>query len=139
MSDPGVTTLYRSSFGVLTYQPALARLTLVRTSEPLDPETFGAEVDALVAAIAGIDVASCGLLFDVRAVVGRNDDAFETASLAARRRFIALFGRTAVLVKSVVGRLQGERFAREDKSGPRLLVTRDPEEAARFLAGTPRA
>ncbi len=118
---------------MLTYEPARARLTLVRTSEPLDPATFGVEVEALVAAIADIDVASCGLFFDVRAVVGRNDDAFETASLAVRRRFITRFAKTAVLVKSLVGRLQGERFAREDKSGPRLLVTRDPEEAASFL------
>lgn len=119
---------------MLSHEPALARLTLVRSPEPLDPATFEAEVDALVAAIASIDVSACGLLFDVRAVVGRNDDAFEAASLTARRRFVALFGRTAVLVKTFVGRLQGQRFAREDGNGRRLLVTTDPDEAVAFLA-----
>lgn len=133
MVDPGVILLHQSSFGVLTHEPALGRLTLVRSAEPLDPTTFEPVVDALVAAIDGIDAQACGLLFDVRAVVGRNDDAFEAASLSARRRFIARFGRTAVLVRTLVGRLQGERLAREDQSDARVLVTTDLDDAIAFL------
>jgi len=91
-------------------------------------------VDELVEAVQGLPLRETDLLFDVRGVMGRNDDAFETATLALRRRFIVHFGRVVVLVRTLVGRLQGQRFAREDRIGASMLVTSDLAEAEAFLA-----
>ena len=55
-----------------------------------------------------------GLLIDVRAAPGRNDPEFEKQFEPMRQRMQRGFRRVAVVVKSVHGKLQVQRYARED-------------------------
>ena len=62
------------------------------------------------------------LLLDLRGgPTARNDDAFEQASLDARKQLALLFPRTAVLVRSAVGKLQVQRLSRADGTHPQVF------------------
>lgn len=74
------------------------------------------------------------LLVDLRAVVGRNDPAYEQAMGAYRRRIVSGFARVAVLVETVTGRLQVERYARADRAHA-LRVFLSETEALQWLKG----
>lgn len=64
--------------------------------------------------LAGVDLSEVPLVVDLRLVVGRNDDSFEAEVAPHRRRLIASFARTAILVRTTVGALQVKRmFAAE--------------------------
>ena len=65
-------------------------------------------------AIEGIDRQRYGLLIDVRAAPGRNDPDFEKQFEPHRQRMQRGFRRVAVVVKTVHGKLQVQRYARED-------------------------
>lgn len=54
------------------------------------------------------------LLVDTRATKGRNDPQFEVAMAPLRRRLQASFERVAVVLRSAIGRMQVERYARDD-------------------------
>lgn len=56
------------------------------------------------------------LLLDLRPVAGRNDPAYEDSMSVYRRRTLEGFARAAILVETVSGRLQVERYAREDRT-----------------------
>ncbi len=75
------------------------------------------------------------LLVDSREGPLRNDPAFEQILARARGQIVARFARSAVLVKSAVGKLQIARYAREDHKSPRVF---DDEEAAVAYLITPR-
>jgi hypothetical protein len=71
------------------------------------------------------------LLLDLRrGPPGRNDDDFEQVVERWRRKLVG-FTRTAVLVRSVAGKLQVQRLAREE--GRPANVFQDEVEALRFL------
>ena len=136
MTGAGVEVLLETPYGLLTYDRSKGQVSLVRTRQALTPDVMDEEIERLVAAVAGLQLGELSLLVDVRAPVGRNDDAFESAIRTMRQRFMAPFRRVAVLVRTRIGQLQGERFVREDRSESRVRVTDDPEAADAFLSGS---
>ena len=67
------------------------------------------------------------LLVDLRAIVGRNDEAFEAALAPLRRQLLQRFERTGVIVRTTIGRLQLERYLSAD--GIQAQVFSDEAEA----------
>lgn len=107
---------------------------VVRTSVPF-PKTddLGPMFAKVHAAADAVDRTSYGLLLDLRQTTGRNDSHFEKLIAPQRSRLERGFARVAVLVRSVVGRLQVERHARDD--GVNLRVFNDEQEALRWASG----
>jgi len=54
------------------------------------------------------------LLVDLRKIVGRNDPEFEEALAPYRRSLLTRFPETGLIVRSVIGRLQLERYLAAD-------------------------
>jgi hypothetical protein len=71
------------------------------------------------------------LLIDLRSVAGRNDPEFERIIQPERIRLQHGFRRIAVLVNSVVGRLQIQRYATRD--GAKLRIFQDRSKAIEWL------
>lgn len=65
-------------------------------------------------AVHEIERAGLGLLIDVRRAPGRNDAEFERKFEPYRRRIQLGFRRVAVVVATAHGKLQVQRYARED-------------------------
>lgn len=72
------------------------------------------------------------LLVDVRVARGRNDPAFETALASGRRALFQRFTELACLVATLPGKMQLERYAREDGVAMQVFLRED--EAERWLA-----
>jgi hypothetical protein len=87
--------------------------------------------NALNDALDEIERSRHELLVDIRAVVGRNDPAFELAFEPHRTRMERGFRRIAVLVSSPAGRLQVQRHALQDRLGVRAF--QDEAEALDWL------
>ncbi len=68
-----------------------------------------------------------GLVFDVRAVIGKSDPEFERGSGEIRALANASFARVVTLVRTQAGKLQTQRLAREEHRT--ALVSFDLEEA----------
>lgn len=75
-----------------------------------------------------------GLLVDGRDAPGRNDPAFEQAMAEVRVKADAGFARVAIVMRTAVGKLQSQRYARQD--GRERLVTDDEDEAIAYLLGS---
>lgn len=63
----------------------------------------------------------CALLVDLRTIVGRNDAEFETALAPRRRELLRKFARSALLVRTTIGRLQLERYLAADGIAARVF------------------
>ena len=106
-----MTVLYESKFARLELDEASRIVRYIRSAEP-----FGSVDDAsrmfreIVTASMDVDRREVALLSDVRLAVGRNDDAFESAVAALRNELFGGFRRRAVLVRTVVGKLQVRRL-----------------------------
>lgn len=72
------------------------------------------------------------LLVDIRAARGRNDPGFEATLAEGRRAIFRRFEQLACLVGTLPGKMQLERYARED--GVAMSVFLCADEAARWLA-----
>jgi hypothetical protein len=105
---------------------------VVRTREPFESLT---ELDdsfrELNAYLDSRGRAKHRLLVDTRQAPSRNDTAFERAFAPHRTRMLAGFERRAVLVRSVVGKLQVQRHAREDEVDSHAFT--DEAEALAWL------
>lgn len=134
MVDEGFKLIRESLFGQVYYNSSRAFVRVVRTELPFRVEAIDGEVEGLLSALAGISLDKTALLLDVRKVMGRNDEVFEAASMSVRLRFIARFGRAAILVRTLAGKLQGQRFTREDNISQSTLVTDDLARALAFMA-----
>jgi hypothetical protein len=111
------------------------RMRIVRTIRSDKPYTSLEEVEAaimeLCATLDGLGRARYSLLSDTRAVPGRNDPQFEAALQRLRPLWLAGFRRVGVLVKSAVGLLQVQRYARQD--GMKRLISTDEDELLKYL------
>ena len=105
---------------------------LVRGEKPFstmaDCQMAFAEVDE---ALRDIDRSKAALLVDLRAATGRNDKEFEATIAPLRRSLLRSFKRCALLVSTVIGKLQVERHLREDGLPASVFLERD--EARRSL------
>lgn len=72
------------------------------------------------------------LLVDLRSARGRNDPEFEAVLASGRRALFRRFEHLACLVGTLPGKMQLERYARED--GVAVSVFLRDEDAARWLA-----
>jgi hypothetical protein len=70
--------------------------------------------DAIDTRLRGHDRSQMAVLVDLRAVVGRNDADFERTIAPLRRGLLVSFGQRAFLVRTVIGRLQLERYLASD-------------------------
>jgi hypothetical protein len=82
-------------------------------------------------ALAMFDRRQACLLVDVSAAVGRNDEQFEQAFAPFRRRLCSGWLELALVVSSLPGKLQVQRYAREDEV--RVPVFEQREEALTAL------
>lgn len=125
---------HRAIYFEVSMLPSERVVKVVRTSVPF-PETndLGPMFANAHAAVDAVERASFGLLLDLRQSVGRNDETFEKLIAPQRKRLEQGFARVAVLVRSMVGKLQIERHARDD--GVNLRVFHDEDEALRWAAG----
>ncbi len=82
-------------------------------------------------ALSGLNTAKMGLLVDLRAAVGRNDEEFEREHESHRNSFVGRFPAVGVIVKSLVGRLQILRYIRH--MSPTADVFSDPQSAREWL------
>ncbi len=97
-----------------------------RTTEEMD-EAYGQVVDRC----AALDRHEAAILVDLREARGRNDPAFEQRLAVHRKAQFEGFRRAAVLVRSLVGKLQVERLMKED--GLDIPVFRDEDLALHYL------
>lgn len=87
--------------------------------------------DGFYAAMGDGEMSAFRLLIDLRQSVGRNDPEFEQRLVERRRELFRRFGRTAVLVRSAIGRLQVQRHIDEDGfSGVVAVFSSEPEALA---------
>jgi hypothetical protein len=105
----------------------LVRLVRTATPLPLDADAIKRVYEELTPSLQGY--AGYRALLDVRAVSsGRNDDAFEQLTRRAESGLSRIFSRTAILVRSAVGKLQVRRMTEGQRA-----VFQDEAEAIRFL------
>lgn len=111
------------------------RLRIVRTVRSSKPFTSMTELEEVLKQLCdtldGVGRAQYALLSDVRAAPGRNDPVFEAALQRLRPRWFGGFRKVGVLVQSVVGMLQVQRYAKQD--GISRWVTNDEDELLKYL------
>jgi hypothetical protein len=129
------TVLYESRHVRLELDDTRRLLRFTRTAVPFTSLDEATEAFRLMGqATTGIDRRRYVLLSDVRAVIGRNDEAFETVIGKARADLLNGFGRRAVLVRTLTGKLQVQRIGRQQHN-PEAMVFQDEAEALAYLVG----
>ncbi len=71
------------------------------------------------------------LLVDARSGPGRNDPTFERVLREERGKLLLGYAKNAALVSTAAGRLQIQRFARQDRQV--IFATDKPSEAFKYL------
>ena len=130
-------TLHQDEYFSVTLDPAKRLVRVRRTAAPF-PDLAAVE-RVLVVMDRLIREGSFGdhcLLVDSREAVGRNDEEFEQVMGRFRQQLFGAFERAAMLVQTVVGRLQADRMAREH-GGPPLAVFQDEAQAEAYLLNPP--
>jgi hypothetical protein len=110
----GRRTLVGNAYFRLTEDDTAGVYRLVRTATPFPSARALRTTAAEVERVASTLPRGSGLLIDAREAPARNDQEFEEEFKLARRPILANFRRVAVLVRTAVGRLQVNRYARED-------------------------
>ncbi len=125
-----MTELYRDDFYAVRVDHGILRLERTATPYPT-LEVMEAANRELAVAVRGAGLRL--ILLDLRkGPPGRNDEAFEHASAAWRKQLAAGCERAAVLVRTVAGKLQSQRLARDEGRTP-TNVFMDEAEALAFL------
>jgi hypothetical protein len=101
------------------------------TRRYLDVSELAPSFIAIDAQLAELDPGATSLLVDLRAIAGRNDVEFEQALAPLRRRLLRRFARTAIIVRSEIGRLQLRRHLAAD--GIVAQVFADEAQAMRWF------
>ncbi len=114
---------------------------LARRTEKSSTETaaFLRSFEGLHAAVGDTDPANLGLILDIRASIGRNDPEFEAGLQERRRRLFRSFRASAIIVGTVVGRLQVQRHIDSDGHAGRVKAFTDLDEALAWLRSTSHA
>lgn len=140
MSRPPVELL-RNDYMRVTLEADGAYFRVQRTTLPLPTipivRTVYEEVGAV---LTRAGKTGRGVLIDARSAPGRNDPAFEALMAELRPRIYGGFARVAVLLRTSIGRLQSQRYTKQD--GAARFVTEDEEAAIGYLLGrldAPRA
>jgi hypothetical protein len=109
----GMAVLYESKYARLEVDEARRIVRYVRSAEPFESIDDATRMfDDLVLANDRVARRDLGLLSDVRLAPGRNDEAFEGVVAARRNELFGGFRKRAVLVRTMVGKLQVQRLNR---------------------------
>jgi hypothetical protein len=115
--------------------PALSLVRVVRTAKPL---ASAAETAALAgqvrSALAGLERARHGMLVDLRPTPFVNESRFADELATFRREVTTGFRRAAFLVETQMGRLQVQRFVRDERLPARVFE--DEAAALAFVTGS---
>ncbi|WP_437955123.1 hypothetical protein WME76_26660 [Sorangium sp. So ce119] len=129
---PAPRTVWQDDHYTVLVDEPLGIVWNVRTSRPFaSVEELEAVKATLCRVLDGLGRSRYALLVDVRAAPGRNDPSFEAALERIRPRWLRGFRRVGVLVQSVVGAMQIQRYARQD--GIERLITTDEAAILRYL------
>ncbi len=131
---PDAEPLYKSPFAEIVFVPSRQLVWIIRTGTPFTDVQVASRDFQLATEAMPKDLSKLRLLVDVRRVIGRNDPQFEDMFDQFRRQIFVGFARSAILVKSAIGRLQIQRLGRE--IGIATNVFHEPAEALAFLAGS---
>jgi hypothetical protein len=127
-----MSDLYRDDYYCVRVDGGIVRLERTATAYPSLPAMDAAN-RALAIVIRGAGIRR--ILLDLRkGPPGRNDEAFEHASAVWRKQLSAEVDRAAILVRTVAGKLQSQRLAREEGRQP-TNVFMDEAEALAYLRG----
>lgn len=133
MGDDGSTAQGTTFYEVeLRPQGAIVRRTTRRYAHVSELASSFAVLDEQFRALKP---SASALLVDLRAAVGRNDAAFETALAPLRRELLRKFERSALLVRTTIGRMQLERYLAAD--GIRARVFSNEDAAMAWFLGEP--
>jgi hypothetical protein len=125
-----MSDIYRDDYYSVRVDGGIVRLERTATAYPSLPAMDAAN-RALAVAIRGAGVRR--ILLDLRkGPPGRNDEAFEHASAVWRKQLAAEVDRAAILVRTVAGKLQSQRLAREE-GRQATNVFMDEAEALAYL------
>lgn len=126
--------LLRTQYWTIVADDDARVVTRERTAERFATiDTVEAEYEAASRALDRIHRADYGVLVDLRAAPGRNDDAYEAVAQRHNARLYGGFRRVAVLVQTHAGKLQVRRFL--DHSRADAEVFTDEAEARAFARG----
>ena len=129
----GARVLYESKHARLELDEWRRLVRYTRTAEPFASLD---EAEQTFATIGGVDLghprSELVMLSDVRAALGRNDEAYEAVITRYREMLVGGFAKRAVLVRTVAGQLQVQRLNRGATSSVRVFT--DEHEALAFLA-----
>lgn len=107
----------------------------IRSSTPYASfDELEAVMHELGRVLDGLGRSRHALVADVRAAPGRNDPEFEAVMYRLRPLWLKGFRRVGVLVQTVVGAMQVQRFAKQD--GIERLITSDEAELMRYVMQT---
>ena len=126
------TEIYRSDYVTIFLEGNGKLVGMVRSAIPYPDvatleHTYGKAYDIIKA----LRLQDLSMLLDQRLATGRNDPEFEQATARLRTRMYPLFRKRAILVMSMVGKLQFQRLQRED--GLERMVSQDEAELLRYL------
>lgn len=116
----------------LEHHPLDRVLVGVRKASAASPE----EVLSSMRASLAVDTRQLGplaFILDVRAVVGRNDESFERATMELRRTVAKRTTRFVTLVATMAGALQTRRLSSQE--GSEILIATTEDEAFRLARG----
>ncbi|WP_437477849.1 hypothetical protein WME75_29080 [Sorangium sp. So ce1014] len=129
---PAPKPVWQNDYYAVLVDAPMAIVWNVRSSKPFASlEELEASVASVCVSLDGLGRSRYALLLDVRAAPGRNDPAFEAALDRLRPLWFRGFRRVGVLVQSVVGELQAQRYARRDSI--KRLITSDEAALLRYL------
>jgi hypothetical protein len=124
--------VFRNEYSITSIDPKGPLVQSVRSDLPFPTlEELERSVSDMIRIYDEIGRTGRVLLSDLRAVNGRNDEAFEQRMLKLRPKLYGGFLRVGILVRSSVGALQIKRMVRED--GLERMVMTDEDELLRYL------
>ena len=122
--------LFENEYVVVLALPNEPILMVVRKQTRVELGALDAAWGAAQRALATVDRRRSCLLVDVSAATGRNDEEFERAFAPFRQRLSADWLQMALVVSTVPGTLQVQRYAREDDARVSAFDNRDAALAA---------
>jgi hypothetical protein len=134
VSAPSAFKPYQNEFWRAEQLNGTFVILVERSAAPFpSPQSVERSCAALNRSMETLDRTRYGLLIDIRSVAGRNDPEFERVMEPERVRLQQGFRRIAVLVNSVAGQLQIQRYAAQD--GSKLRIFLDRAKAVDWLTG----
>ncbi|MBL8683638.1 MAG: hypothetical protein JNK05_30990 [Myxococcales bacterium] len=129
-------TVYDDPYATVTYFPDRKLVIYRRKATPYpDAKTVRASLEASRASMPGTRLAHHVFLMDVREGPMRSDPEFESATRDAGPELSKMFLRSAVLVKTAVGKLQMNRIRQERNTA--FEVFDDEAKALDYLLPPP--